>query len=84
MVSRPCSGELQPRGVIAMRSAIAGPYRPRNLLLCKQFGGIAIATEAPLVAIPEKIRCKCRPVPCTVVHVMVSMLDVIGAGGAVL
>jgi hypothetical protein len=43
-----------------MRSAITGPHRSRNLLLCKQFGGMSIATEVPLVAIPEQIRCKCR------------------------
>jgi len=34
------------------------------LLICKQFGGIAIATEAPLVAISEQIRCKRGQVSC--------------------
>lgn len=49
-----------------MSSAIAGSHRSRNLFLRKPFGYIAIATKAPLVAIPEQIRCKREPVPCTV------------------
>ena len=49
-----------------MRAALAGLHRAGSLLICKQFGGIAIATEVPLVAIPEQIRCKRGHVPCTV------------------
>jgi len=45
-----------------MRSAIAGPHRSRNSLRCNPFRDIAIATEAPLVAILEQFRCKRRPV----------------------
>ncbi|MDP2822120.1 MAG: hypothetical protein Q8O52_05495 [Sulfuritalea sp.] len=49
-----------------MRSALASPHHADSLLICKQFGGIAIATEAPLVAIAEQIRCKRGHAPCTV------------------
>jgi hypothetical protein len=49
-----------------MSSTIADSYHSGSLLMCMQFRGIAIATEALLVAIPEQIRCKRGPVPCTV------------------
>lgn len=53
-----------------MRSALTSPHHAGSLLICKQFGGIAIATEASLVAIPEQIRCKRGRVPCTVARLM--------------
>lgn len=45
--------------------AIACPKHSRNVLLCRQFWGIAIATEAALVAIQEQIRCKRGQAPGT-------------------
>jgi hypothetical protein len=62
LVPRARSGELQLWGVVVMRPAIAGPHRSRNSLRCKPFRDIAIAAEAPLVAILEQFRCKRRPV----------------------
>ena len=70
LVSRPFSRELRPRGAIGVRSALASSHYAGSLLQCKQFGGIAIATEAPLVAILEQIRCIRGHVPCTVARLI--------------
>lgn len=49
-----------------MRSALTSSHHAGNLLICNPFFGVVIATEVPLVAIPEQIRCKRGRVPCTV------------------
>ena len=41
-----------------MNSAFAGSQRARKVLMYEGFVGVAIATEAPLVAIAEQIGCK--------------------------
>lgn len=52
-----------------MSSAIAISRHSGISLICNQFGAIAIATEAPPVAIVEQIRCKRVHAPCTVARV---------------
>lgn len=47
-----------------MSSAIAISHHSGSLLICNHFGDIAIATGAPLVAIPEQIRCKRGHLTC--------------------
>jgi len=51
-----------------MSSVFATWYHSGSLLIYNQFGDIAIATGAPLVAIPEQIRCKRRHVPSANMH----------------
>jgi hypothetical protein len=41
-----------------MTPAIAIPHHSGSLLMCMQFEVIGIATEVPLVAIPQQTRCK--------------------------
>ena len=51
-----------------MSSVFATWYHSGSLLIYNQFGDIAIATGAPLVAIPEQIRCKRGHVPSANMH----------------